>query len=298
MNKVLVIVGATASGKSALGIKLAKLLNGEIISGDSVQVYKHFNIGSAKISKEEMAGVKHYLIDELDIKDDFSVYDFQKKARAYIKQITASHKLPIIVGGTGLYIRAALYDYQFEEIDHCDYQWDNYDDETLYKMLVDIDPLSAQKIHPNNKRRIIRALDIYHGTSNTKSSLEAKQSHQPIYDVMMIGIKPERKLLYQRIEARVEAMFKNGLVDEVEDLLNRGVSFDDKAFKAIGYKEFKEYFEGQIDLAEVKRLIIKHTKNYAKRQETWFNNKENVYWIDGDNCDQLIDKVKDWQNAG
>lgn len=276
MTKVVVVVGATASGKSSLGIELAKRFNGEIISGDSVQVYKSLDIGSAKIDDDK--GIKHHLIDILNPDENYSVYNFQQNARLKISEISSNGKVPIIVGGTGLYIKACLYDYEFTDNQEEINLFEGVDNETLYQRLQEIDFEASKKIHVNNRQRIVRALNICQASELTKSQIENLQQHQRIYDVLMIGIKKDRAILYQDIEKRVAQMFEQGLLDEVKSLLARGLNFNHQALKAIGYKEFEAYFNSEIDLDEVKRLIIRNTKRYAKRQETWFNNQEKVSW--------------------
>lgn len=275
MTKVLVVVGATASGKTSLGLELAKRFNGEIISGDSVQVYRGLDIGSAKI--QDMQGITHHLIDCLDADQEYSVFQFQQEARKKIAEITARNKIPILVGGTGLYLKACLYDYQFQQED-IKLDLNHLSNQELYDRIQALDPKSLEKIHINNRQRLLRALQICL-SGQSKSEREEKQEHKRIYDVLMIGIKKDRKQLYQDIEKRVDEMFELGLVEEVESLLKQGIGFHHQSLKAIGYKEFSDFFKQEISIEEVKQFIIRNTKRYAKRQETWFNNQEEVYWV-------------------
>lgn len=285
MNKIIVIVGPTGVGKSKLSVKLAKELNAEIISGDAYQIYKEMNIGTAKITKEEMDGIKHYLVDELDFKDEYNVKVFQEKGRKLIDDILSRNKNVIICGGTGLYIKALLYDYVFED-EQIDEQYQQQlnkkTNEELYDMLVEIDVESSKTIHPNNRQRIIRALLMAH-TGSKKSERMAKQEHKMLYDAKIIGLTCERSKLYEKINQRVDKMFELGLFEEVNELVNNNLDvFELQSMKGIGYKEFKGYFESKLSLDEVKELIKKNTRNFAKRQFTWFNNQMDVNWIDID----------------
>lgn len=279
MNKVLVIAGPTAVGKSDFAIELAKKYGLEIISGDSIQVYKGLDIGSAKVTKKEMSGIKHYLIDILSPKESYSVSLFQTMAREIIDR---SDKPIIICGGTGLYLKACLYDYTFnhEEDVAYDPSLEKLSNEELYECLKQTDPLQASKIHPNNRRRLIRSLSIQKNTGQTQSSIESQQEHKMIYDTMIVGCTMDREKLYERINQRVEKMFSNGLEKEIQNLLDNGVTFDDTCMEGIGYKEWKEYFEGNKTLEEVKQDIQKHSRNFAKRQYTWFKNQMPVNWYD------------------
>ncbi len=298
MKKVLVIAGPTASGKSSFAVSAAKRFGGEIISGDSIQVYRGMDIGSGKVTEEEMQGIPHHLIDILDPKQPYSVSDFQKAARGKIGQIG----FPIICGGTGLYLKACLYDYDFEqeleETDDSDLE--EMDSEALYAILRETDPQSAAKIHPNNRRRVIRALQIVRRTGQRKSDLEAMQKHEPVYDFFIAGCTMERSVLYDRINARVEAMFAAGLEQEVRGLLKQGVTFDDPAMKGIGYREFEPYFRGEASLAEVKAEIQKHSRNYAKRQYTWLNHQMPVHWFsvnDPAGREAVLEEIRQWKES-
>ena len=278
MYKVLAVVGPTAVGKSSAGIRLAKQFNGEIINGDSIQVYRQLNIGSAKITDEEMQGVKHHLISCRDLNEDYNVKEFQEEARKIIEEIAGRGKLPIIVGGTGLYIKAILYDYDFVETtesveDHSDDTTDS-----LYEKLRLLDPISAEKIHPNNRKRILRSLQMAE-KGTLKSEQEAAQNHEMIYDAFLAGLTISREILKQQIADRVRKMFDDGLVQEVTEL-NSKYSWNEHGLQGIGYKEFKEYFNGNQSLEETENQIIIHTRQFAKRQYTWWNNQMPVRWYD------------------
>lgn len=299
MKKVLIIVGPTAVGKTGLSIELAKRFNGEIISGDSIQVYKGLDIGSAKITDEEREGIVHHGIDILSPFDNYSVWDFQKLARNKIEEISNKNKLPMIVGGTGLYIKSCIYDYVFNE--------DSYDDtfvkelekkssEELYEKLLSVDEMSGKKIHPNNRKRVIRALLIAQ-SGKAKSELENAQKHEEMYDAFIVGCTLDRDVLYERINNRVTLMCKDGLKEEIKGLLEQGVNFDNQSMQGIGYKEWRDYFENKISEEETVLLIQKHTRNFAKRQYTWFNNQMNVNWVDMNNNKEiacLINRIEEW----
>ena len=277
MKKVLVIAGPTASGKSDFAVQMAQELNGEIISGDSIQVYRGMDIGSGKIRPEEMGGIPHHLIDIRNVNEPYTVSDFQTMARALIEQID----MPIIAGGTGLYLKACLYDYEFlpEEKPVQEESMDAWSSEELYEQLKEKDPESAEKIHPHNRQRIIRALTILKRTGRTKSELEAAQQHRPVYDLYIAGCTMERSLLYERIGRRVDRMFEEGLEQEVRNLLAQGYSFADPGMKGICYREVEPYIQGTCSLDEVREAIKKHSRNYAKRQYTWLNHQMDVHWF-------------------
>lgn len=296
MKKVLIIVGPTASGKSDLSIKIAEKINGFIISGDSIQVYKGLDIGSAKISDKDKKGIIHYGIDILSNKDSYSVFDFQKMARNYID--TSLDKFPIIVGGTGLYIKSCIYDYNFSVNKNIvdDSLYKDKSNEELYDKLLKIDKVSASKIHVNNRKRIIRALMLAE-SGNLKSEIEAKQNHSLVYDAFIIGCSMDREILYERINKRVDKMFDDGLLDEVKNLLNSGVDFSNQCMQGIGYKEFKAYFSNEMSIDDVKSLIKKNTRNFAKKQYTWFNNQMDINWVnmlDENEVNSIIEKVVNW----
>ena len=292
MKKVLVIVGPTSVGKTSFGVRCAKLFNGEVISGDSIQVYKGLNIGSAKVTKEETEGIKHHLIDIKEPFDNYSVKEFQEKGRELIDDITSRGKLPIIVGGTGLYIKALLYDYVFFDEDEKDEQYDGLTNEELYSMLQKEDPKALDNIHVNNRKRLVRALNIVRKHGKGISSIKEEQEHKPIYDIKIIGLTKDRDELKEDINLRVDQMIKDGLVEEIKGLLDKGVTFDNQSMQAIGYKEFKDYFDNTKTLEKVIEQIKINTRHFAKRQYTWFNNQMDMEWYD--NKDEAIESIKDW----
>ena len=286
MTRVIVVVGPTSVGKTKMGVELAKALNGEIISGDSMQIYKDMNIGTAKVTTSEMEGIPHHCIDILEPTCAYSVKDFQDAVRFWIDDITARGKTPIIVGGTGLYIKAALYDYKFSETeDNHDMfreKYKDYDNEQLYNYLFSIDEMSAKELHPNNRQRVLRAIEIYEQTGRKKSEIVDEQQHICLYDAYFVGLTLQRDLLYERINQRVDLMKDAGLEREIRQLYNQGLKRTHQSMKAIGYKEWFDYFEGNISKDEVYELIKKHSRQYAKRQYTWFKNQFDVHWSNVD----------------
>ena len=297
MEKVIVVIGPTSVGKTKMGVALAKKLNGEVISGDSMQVYRQMDIGTAKVTIEEMEGVTHHCIDILDPKDQYSVHDFQQTVRKQITEITNRGHVPIIVGGTGLYIKAALYDYTFSEMennhDEINKKYKDYTKEQLYAHLKQIDEESAKILHFNNRRRVLRAIEIYEQTGQKKSEMINEQEHICLYDAYFVGLTLPRELLYERINLRVDLMMKNGLQGEMESLIKQGLTRENQSMKAIGYKEWFDYFEGKCDLNEVSENIKKHSRQYAKRQYTWFKNQFDVHWYDVclENFSKTIEEV-------
>lgn len=284
MIKVIVVVGPTSVGKTKMGVALAKYFNGEVISGDSMQIYKGMDIGTAKVTNEEMEGIRHHCIDILEPNESYSVKDFQMQVRRTIDEIVKRGKIPIIVGGTGLYIKAALYDYTFNETqdDHENFRqkYQDYTHEELYRYLQSIDEKSAKELHPNNRQRVLRAIEIYEQTGQKKSEIVEQQEHICLYDAYFIGLTMERNLLYQRINQRVDMMEELGLEKEVTLLYQKGLTRMNQSMKAIGYKEWFDYFEGLINRNEVYENIKKHSRQYAKRQYTWFRNQFPVHWYE------------------
>ncbi|MFK4324620.1 tRNA dimethylallyltransferase [Bacillus sp. RC55] len=285
-EKVAVIIGPTAVGKTKLSIDLAKALNGEIISGDSMQIYRTMDIGTAKVTIDEMDGIPHYMIDIKDPEDSFSVAEFQERVRKCIREITERGKLPIIVGGTGLYIQSVLFDYQFtDEAGDATYREQmeklalEHGVEYVHKKLQEVDPESAERIHANNVRRVIRALEIFHTTGEKMSNQLEKQENELLYDVSLIGLTMDREMLYDRINLRVNLMIEQGLLEEVKGLHERGVR-DCQSIQAIGYKEIYDYFENRVSLEEAVSQLKTNSRRYAKRQLTWFRNKMDVTWFD------------------
>lgn len=303
MKKVVVLVGPTAVGKTSLSIELAKVFDAEIISGDSIQVFKGFSIGSGKVTKEEMQGVVHHGIDILEPKDKYSVADFQSMAREKIDEITNKGHLPIIVGGTGLYIKACIYDYMFSKQGEVDEsivkKFEGMSNEELFLQLQKVDVEQSKIIHQNNRKRMIRALMIFEMTQTRMSEQIATQEHKPIYDAFIIGCTMDREALYDRINQRVELMVQDGLEDEIRGLINQGVTFEDHAMQGIGYREWQTYFEQAASKEEVIEEIKKHSRQFAKRQYTWFNNQMPVHWVDMNNPEdivQVMSFVKTWRN--
>ncbi|MCS0671566.1 tRNA (adenosine(37)-N6)-dimethylallyltransferase MiaA [Cytobacillus firmus] len=285
-EKLAVLIGPTAVGKTKLSILLAKRFNAEIISGDSMQIYKSMDIGTAKIKEEEMEGIPHHLIDIKNPEDPFSAAEFQELVRSKITEITSRGKLPMIVGGTGLYIQSVIYDYQFSDAPSdeefrktLEKHAEREGNDALFKELLAIDPESAERIHPNNVRRVVRALEIYHCTGKTMSQYQENQDQALLYDTALIGLTMDRDTLYERINLRVEIMMKEGLLEEVRALYDQGLK-DCQSIQAIGYKELYEYFNGRVSLEDAVGNLKQNSRRYAKRQLTWFRNKMNVEWFD------------------
>lgn len=295
MKKPLVIIaGPTACGKTDTSIMLAKKINGEIISADSMQVYKFMDIGTAKVTPEEMHGVKHYLIDELMPDEEFNAMIFQQKAKKYIKEIYCKGKIPIIVGGTGFYINALVYDNNFMSTDNdlsirnkLLREAEEKGEEFVYEKLKAIDPEYAAIVHHNNVKRVVRAIEYYCQTGQKMSqhNLEAKQRKSP-YDVSFVVLNMEREKLYERIDLRVNIMIKNGLLDEVRGLLDKGYSANLVSMQGLGYKEFMPYFNGEITLEAAIEELKQSTRHFAKRQLTWFRRQSKGLWIDLTNKDK------------
>lgn len=270
---IIVIIGPTAVGKTKLSVELAKIYNAEIINGDAMQVYKEMDIATAKIKEEEKEGIVHHLFDICDYTDNYTVYDYQRDARFKIEDIMSRGRNVIIVGGTGLYIKAALYDYRFKE-EETRRKYDHLSDEDLYQMVKKID--KSIDIHMNNRRRLERFLEKCDNDSITENCGDTK-----LYDFFTIGLTTNRDLLYEKINNRVDLMIKDGLLEEARKFYDRGVS--SKALKTgIGYKELFEYFDGKVTLDQALYNIKKNSRHYAKRQYTFFNNKFDVTWFDTD----------------
>lgn len=296
-QKLLVIIGPTAVGKTKLSIEMAKRYNGEIISGDSMQIYRGMDIGTAKIKKDEMEGIPHYLIDIREPFENFSVAEFQLLVRAKIDEIAKKGKLPIIVGGTGLYIQSVIYDYQFSDVPGdesyrlmLEERVQKIGNEALYKELLEVDPGSAAQIHQNNVRRVIRALEIFHLTGKTMQDFQSTQQPDLLYNTAIIGLSMEREKLYERINYRVDAMIEEGLLEEVKGFYQQGLR-DCQSIQAIGYKEIYAYLDGKVPLEEAITNLKQNSRRYAKRQLTWFRNKMEVSWFDMTNVENTSKKI-------
>jgi len=284
---LIILTGPTAVGKTNLSIKLAKLVNGEIISADSMQVYKGMDIGSAKITTKEMDNIPHHLIDILDPWDEFNVVVFQQKCKEAIAGIYERGHIPILTGGTGFYIQAVLKDVDFTENDdnneyrhHLEALGQENGAEYLHKMLMEIDPVSAEAIHANNMKRVIRALEFYHFTGKKISEHNEQEAEKnPPYNFCYFVLNDDRDKLYSRIDQRVDIMLKNGLEDEVYHLLEKGCTRDMVSMQGLGYKEMIDYLEGKITLVEAIYIIKRDTRHFAKRQITWFKREKDVIWL-------------------
>lgn len=284
---LIILTGPTAVGKTNLSIKLAKAVNGEIISADSMQVYKGMDIGSAKITEEEMQGVPHHLIDVLEPWEEFNVVVFQQKCKDCLQGIYERGHIPILTGGTGFYIQAVLKDIDFtENEDNNEYRMYLEDlgakegSEVLHNMLQEIDPASAEAIHANNRKRVIRALEFYHFTGQRISEHNEKESEkEPAYNFCYFVLNDDRTALYDRIEKRVDIMLKNGLVEEVKALIEKGCTRNMVAMQGLGYKEIMDYLEGKTTLEEAVYIIKRDTRHFAKRQITWFKREKEVIWL-------------------
>lgn len=289
MNKkpMVILTGPTAVGKTALSIALAKRINGAVISADSMQVYRHMDIGSAKIMPKEMQGVKHYLVDALEPGDEFHVVRFVEMAKEALTEIYEAGKIPIIVGGTGFYIQALLYDVDFTE-QECDEAYraslaklaEERGNRYLHEMLREVDPASAEAIHENNRKRVIRALEFYHHTGEKISEHNEKEREKSSpYNFAYFVLNDAREKLYQRIDARVDAMLGQGLVDEVTKLKEMGCHGGMVSMQGLGYKEILEYLAGESTLDEAVYIIKRETRHFAKRQLTWFRREREVIWL-------------------
>ena len=294
--KIVVICGPTASGKTALGIQVAQQANGEIISSDSMQIYKDMDIGTAKPTPEERAQAVHHLVDFVSPDQRYSVADFKKDATEKIEDILSRGKLPIIVGGTGLYVNSLIHNIEYkEEITDIEYrnELEKVDLETLYKQAQEIDPEATAKVSQNDRKRITRILEIYHTTGKTKTQMEAESRKEVKYDYKIFVLTPERDKLYERINLRVDLMMQAGLVDEVKQLLQKYNEFP-TAMQGLGYKEVKEYLDGDITEEEMVEKIKQESRHYAKRQLTWFRQYKDATWLDTfdkNNVNIILDKL-------
>lgn len=292
MNKIIIIAGPTAVGKTSLSLKLAKILNTDIISADSMQIYKYMNIGTAKISSEEMNGIKHHILDIIEPNQAFSVDDYSNLAKIIIKELHSKGKIPIIVGGTGLYINSLIYNLEFCQVPK-DQEYRSYLENLavkngnpyIYDMLKEVDPVYADTIHYNQIKRAIRALEVYRHTGAPFSKQNSNKTENKAYKAYYYYLNRDRKDLYDAINKRVDQMFNLGLLDEFKELLNRGYSQDLQSMKAIGYKELFELEYGKKDFESTKELIKQNSRHYAKRQLTWFRNDINCKEINTDKYD-------------
>lgn len=290
---IVVLTGPTAVGKTELSIQLAKAIGGEIISADSMQVYKYMDVGSAKITPEEMDGVRHYLVDELEPFDEFHVVKFKEYAQKYLNEIYAHGKIPIIAGGTGFYIQALLNDIDFTEQEsdsayrkELEALAEEHGNQYLHDRLKEVDPESAEAIHPNNRKRVIRALEFYQETGRKISEHNAKeQMRTSPYNFAYFVLNDERSHLYKRIDARVDKMIEDGLEAEVRRLKEMGCTKDMVAMQGIGYKEMLSYLDGSYSLEEAVYIIKRETRHFAKRQITWFKRERDVIWLNKNEFD-------------
>ncbi len=288
--KVIVICGPTASGKTALSVQLAKKINGEIVSADSMQIYKDMNIGTAKPSIDEMQGINHYLLDFVSPDERYSVADFKKDAKDAIKKIIKKGKIPIIVGGTGLYVDSLIYEIDYPNIEfdedyrkQLEKQVNEQGLEKLYDKALEIDKQAMKKISPNDKKRILRVLEIYHATGKTKTEQEIEsRKREPEFDYHVYAINWKREQLYNRINNRVDIMIEQGLIEEVKEILKKYNKFP-TAMQGLGYKEVVDYIENRLTKEEMVEKIKQETRRYAKRQLTWFRKNKQTVWLEGTN---------------
>ncbi len=287
--KLVILAGPTAVGKTENSIRLAKAINGEIISADSMQVYKRMDIGSAKIMPEEMQGIRHHLIDVLEPTEEFNIVRFQTMAKKAVQEIVSNGKIPILVGGNGFYIQSLLYDIDFKEEENIDttlreslqHFADTNGKEALHGRLKEIDPESAEAIPPGNVKRVIRAIEFYetHHEKISSHNKEQKEKESP-YNFAFFVLTDERPVLYERIDKRVDSMLKNGLIDEVKALQAEGLTRSHISMQGLGYKEILAYLEGEITLEEAIYILKRDTRHFAKRQITWFKREKEVKWLD------------------
>lgn len=285
-QRVLALVGPTSVGKTALSLELARRFGGEIISGDSMQFYRGMDIGTAKATEEERAVIPHHLIDICRPDEDVTVAEFQRRCRELIAEMNGRDTLPMIVGGTGLYVQSVLYDYQFSTAgedpayrDELTAFTEQYGRDALHARLASIDPKTAERLHPNDVKRMIRALEIYHVTGTPMSQYQSRSEESP-YNLLLLGLTMDRTLLYERINHRVDLMISEGLIEEVEGLLAQGYDDTLRSMQALGYKEIIAYLKGKMTREEAIDLVKKRTRNFAKRQLTWFRAMKDIVWFD------------------
>ncbi len=303
---VIVICGPTASGKTALSIELAKKINGEIVSADSMQIYKDMDIGSAKVTLDEMQGIKHYLIDQVYPNERYSVANYKQDSKNAIEEIIKKGKTPIVVGGTGLYIDALIYEIEYKDIaineeyrKELEKIRDEQGLEVLYQKALEIDPIAMKKISPNDFKRITRVLEIYEATGKTKTQQEAESRLNEVpYNYKVFAIDYNREKLYERINKRVDIMIEKGLIEEVKNLLEKYLEFS-TAMQGLGYKEVKQYLDGELTKEEMIEKIKQESRRYAKRQFTWFRKNKQTIWINGeDDMQKNISIILEESNIG
>lgn len=302
---LIILTGPTAVGKTALSVKLAKVINGSIISADSMQVYRGMDIGSAKVTKEEMGGIKHYLIDVLEPDEEFHVVRFQQMAKEAIAEIYQEGKIPILTGGTGFYIQSVLYDIDFtsqqEDIayrERLEQLAKEQGNEALHAMLQEVDPVSAEKIHANNVKRVIRALEFYEKTGMPISEHNEKEAaKESPYTFCYFVLNDDRQRLYDRIELRIDQMLEQGLVDEVRKLKEKGYHKEMVSMQGLGYKEILAWLDGEISYEEAVYILKRDTRHFAKRQLTWFRREKDVIWVDKDKFNYDDDRILSFMTA-
>ncbi|NMB11419.1 MAG: tRNA (adenosine(37)-N6)-dimethylallyltransferase MiaA [Firmicutes bacterium] len=290
MRPILVIVGPTAVGKTELAIAVAREVDGEILSADSMQIYQGLDIGTAKPTKQERQGIPHYMLDVVRPDQEYSVADYQAAVEQILEELARRDKTPILTGGTGLYIRAVLEGFVFEPEGKDDTLRARFErmaeiegNDVLHQCLFEVDQATAKRLHPNDRRRVIRALEVYHTTGKPLSQhLEAQKQRPPRHRAVKFGLVRNRTRLYERINARVDLMMETGLLDEVKELLNQGLEDSATAMQALGYKELVGYLREEYDLTEAIRLLKRDTRRYAKRQLTWFRRDQEIIWLDLD----------------
>ncbi len=301
MNKIIVLVGPTAVGKTYVSVELAKRLGTEIISADSMQIYKGMDVGTAKIREDEKQGIIHHMIDIVSPDEDYSVSEFKYEAEKIIDRLSEEGKIPIIVGGSGLYVNSIIYDLNFgnaksdEKLrEYYTYYYKEHGEDALYDKLLKIDPEAAGKIHKNNVKRVIRALEVYDITGLKFSDINTdirKESNK--YDCILLGLSMERKLLYERINKRVDEMLSAGLLEEVKTLMDKGYKKNLVSMRGIGYKEIIDHLEGIIGYEDAAAILKRNTRRFAKRQYTWFLKDRNVKWFSMDNLEEIDNTIKD-----
>lgn len=302
---LIILTGPTAVGKTALSVKLAKVINGSIISADSMQVYRGMDIGSAKVTKEEMGGIKHYLIDVLEPDEEFHVVRFQQMAKEAMAEIYQEGKIPILTGGTGFYIQSVLYDIDFtsqqEDIvyrERLEQLAKEQGNEVLHAMLQEVDPVSAEKIHANNVKRVIRALEFYEKTGMPISEHNEKEAaKESPYTFCYFVLNDDRQRLYDRIELRIDQMLEQGLVDEVRKLKEKGYHKEMVSMQGLGYKEILAWLDGEISYEEAVYILKRDTRHFAKRQLTWFRREKDVIWVDKDKFNYDDDRILSFMTA-